>query len=181
LSGHALYAAPDDIWLLLFGGLAAGGQPAWQSLHGPAVEAGVWTHLAVTHDGSRAALYINGSEVASATRSYLPNLKRPLRIGTGATEGDGQFPFLGDVDEVAVFDYALTAPQVAQQFAANATLPRLQIERAGATVRLLWTADGALEAAALPQGPWQEIPGSASPWTVTSAATQRFFRLRLAP
>jgi Concanavalin A-like lectin/glucanases superfamily/Bacterial Ig-like domain/Bacterial Ig domain len=78
---------------------------------GPAqLPAGEWTHLAATYDGAVLRLYVNGSQVASETRTGArPVSNGPLRIG-----GTLIYPeyFKGDIDEVRVYNRALTASEV---------------------------------------------------------------------
>ncbi|HXE12539.1 MAG TPA: LamG-like jellyroll fold domain-containing protein [Bryobacteraceae bacterium] len=70
----------------------------------------VWVHLAETYDGSTIRLYVNGVQVSSLaqTGAIAPSAK-PLQIG-----GDsdwGQY-FKGAIDEIRVYNGALTAAQI---------------------------------------------------------------------
>src|SRR5262249_31924576 len=70
---------------------------------GVALPTGVWTHVAGVYDGSTLRLYLNGSLVASKAYSTpINNTTAPLRIGSGA----GDFPWIGDIDEVRVWNTA---------------------------------------------------------------------------
>ena len=79
---------------------------------GPAqLPAGEWTHLAATYDGTVMRLYQNGVQVGSETRTGTRSVSSgPLRIG-----GTLIYPeyFKGDIDEVRVYNRALTAGEVA--------------------------------------------------------------------
>ena len=69
-----------------------------------------WTHLAVTYDGATLRLYVNGTQVSSVTLAgNILVSTNPLQIG-----GDGIFGqfFRGMIDEVRVYNLALTAAQV---------------------------------------------------------------------
>lgn len=69
----------------------------------------VWTHLAVTYDGSRLRLYINGTEVSSVARTGpIQSSTFPVTIG-----GDpyGQH-FTGMIDEIRIYNVARTAAQI---------------------------------------------------------------------
>ncbi|MFD4994026.1 LamG-like jellyroll fold domain-containing protein [Cellulosimicrobium cellulans] len=72
---------------------------------------GTWVHLVGTFDGSRVRLYVDGVEAAS-----VPG---PASVGTNALPlvvGDqpaGGYPLRGAVDDVRLYDRALTAQQVA--------------------------------------------------------------------
>ncbi|MFN8525928.1 MAG: LamG-like jellyroll fold domain-containing protein [Chloroflexota bacterium] len=79
---------------------------------------GEWSHLAGVYDGAVMRLYKNGREVASAESAVrLPDLGEPFTIGASASGADY---FRGRIDEVAIFDYALSAEQVRDQFLVNA-------------------------------------------------------------
>lgn len=69
-----------------------------------------WTHLAETYDGSAIRLYVNGVEVSSlAQTGNVAASTKQLQIG-----GDsdwGQY-FKGAIDEIRVYNVALTAAQI---------------------------------------------------------------------
>ena len=80
-------------------------------IRGPSqVPVGVWTHLAATYSGTTLALYVNGAQVASAPAAgALASHTGPLRIGGNAIWGEY---FNGLIDEVRVYNRALTASEV---------------------------------------------------------------------
>jgi len=62
------------------------------------------------------------------------------------------------------------------------TSARLRIERSGANVKLSWNNPAyVLQQAALPRGPYNDVPNSVSPHTVTPTFPARFYRLRQQP
>jgi len=62
----------------------------------------------------------------------------------------------------------------------SGSAPRLRIQYDGANVTLSWNAPGfVLQEAAFPQGPYNDVPNSSSPHTVTPSFPSRFFRLKL--
>ena len=78
-----------------------------------------WVFLAGSFDSSTntKVFYMNGHPVATATGSlYQPNTASPLRIGAGATEGTGDYWFNGAVDNVAVFNAALSHQTIADHY-----------------------------------------------------------------
>jgi len=84
------------------------------------IVAGRAYHVAGTFDGTTERLYINGRQVASTALSGATDVTiNGLRIGSW--DGTQQF-FTGTLDEVAVYNKALSATQVAAHFAA-AQLP----------------------------------------------------------
>ena len=74
--------------------------------------ASAWTHLAGTYDGSTLRLYFNGTQVASSAGSgRLHSTVAPLYIGT-LTELKPSTCFSGILDDVRIYDRALSAAQV---------------------------------------------------------------------
>ena len=77
-----------------------------------------WSHVTATYDGSRLAagiiFYIDGLKVDTVAELDYSNggikTKEPFRIGAGADEHSG---LVGDIDEVAVYDRALTSEEAA--------------------------------------------------------------------
>ena len=75
------------------------------------VELGQWHHLAVTYDADtrRLRLYVNGEPAASANNVATTPFST---IGVGRREAAKEFQLLGDVDEVVVYDTALTEEEI---------------------------------------------------------------------
>jgi len=83
-----------------------------------------WTHVAAVFDGDGATgtvrLYVDGVEVDSIASSFGtvpshtddPGIGRTLGNGDADNNGSG-FTFLGDIDEVAIYNRALTANEIA--------------------------------------------------------------------
>ena len=68
----------------------------------------VWTHIAGTHDGATARLYINDQEVNSGS-ARAKGLSGNIFIGT--RDGAQEF-FKGQIDEVRLFNRTLTDGEV---------------------------------------------------------------------
>src|SRR3954468_9282225 len=69
-----------------------------------------WSHLAATYDGTTMRLYVNGSQVASRAQTGSRAVSTgALRIGRNTIYGE---PFLGMIDEVRIYNRALTAAEV---------------------------------------------------------------------
>jgi hypothetical protein len=81
----------------------------------------VWTHLAGTFDGSTISLYMNGQLIGQQTGASLgPSNTQPLLIGgTTQTGPCGQQTTGGLIDEVDIFDRALSEQEVQSIFAAG--------------------------------------------------------------
>ena len=82
-----------------------------------ALAAGAWQHLAATFDGTRLRVYVNGVQVESfAVSGNLATSTRPLFIGGNVVFGD-EF-FSGVIDEVRIYNRALTADEIQTVMAA---------------------------------------------------------------
>src|SRR6185369_1017668 len=82
---------------------------------GGPVQTNTWQHLAGVYNGTNVVLYVNGTPVVSASlsRAFAANQSQGFRLGAG---GGGNYPFNGDLDEVAVCGRALTAAEIAQRY-----------------------------------------------------------------
>lgn len=75
-----------------------------------ALGANAWTHLATTYDGTSQRLYVNGALVSSRAQSGpISTSNNPLEIGGDHIYG---LYFAGQIDEVRVYDTALSQAQV---------------------------------------------------------------------
>ena len=90
-------------------GLIAGGSYA-DAFGTAALTANTWSYLTETYDGSTLRLYVNGTQVASTAHTgTIATSTNPLQIGGDSIYG--QF-FAGMIDEVRVYNTALTAAQI---------------------------------------------------------------------
>jgi hypothetical protein len=120
--------------------------------------------------------------------SQLPFVFTRLWIGATANAGN---PIHGDIDDFAVFASALTEAEIGKL--ASGTSPdqvrpvSVVVEapkftkftrNADGTYTLEWTGGGTLQAAPSVTGPWQDVPGAASPYIVRPAPGALFGRIR---
>ena len=81
--------------------------------------AGQWMHVAVTFDGTTAAIYVNGQLIRSGPWvSGLMNNDAKLQVGTNHLKLDGTLGgsnhfFQGDIDELRLYDRALSESDIA--------------------------------------------------------------------
>ncbi len=78
-----------------------------------------WTHVAATLDGSAGtmSIYTNGVLAAQTTTSVRPfaELQADQSPGIGIgnlNDGGNNFPFIGDIDEIGLYNRALSAPEI---------------------------------------------------------------------
>ena len=77
---------------------------------------GKWHYAVVTFDGTTITLYLDGLPVGTRIASGIPDSggEEPMRMGVNS-DGLSNF-FVGDVDEIRVWNAALTAQQVADAY-----------------------------------------------------------------
>jgi concanavalin A-like lectin/glucanase superfamily protein/fibronectin type III domain protein len=111
-SGGAVYYldANSDQNRPVVGGLFSSGT---QKLYGGSrLTSYTWTHLAATYNGSTQRLYVNGVQVAYRNQTgSMQTSGGVLRIGGNGVTGWGHF-FRGRIDEVRIYNRALTALEI---------------------------------------------------------------------
>lgn len=141
---------------------------------------GAWVHLVGTYDGSSWRLYRNGAQVAStaAPIGALPVDDADWAIGS---TGNGWADYYaGMVDEVAIYDVALSPAQIASHYQAGISVGGpITITWSAGNVTLGWPAGTTLQEATNVTGPYTNVPGSpTSPLTVPASGT-KFYRWTL--
>lgn len=86
---------------------------AWTNIKLPkkfSISENTWTHFAAVYNGEKMRLYIDGVERESKNQSgFISRTSKPLQIGSIW----GSWYFYGHIDEVTVYDSALTASEIA--------------------------------------------------------------------
>jgi chitodextrinase len=89
---------------------------------GNELQEGVWTHVVFVHDGAKDIIYMNGAMAAEKNvPGNLNSTAKPLGIGYNIYDGGSYFN--GALDEVLIYDGALTAQDVADLYAAQSVSP----------------------------------------------------------
>lgn len=81
------------------------------------VSGDVWCHVAITHTGTTARMYINGTLVSTGSGVSLPGTQRDILVGR---RSDG-YGFKGKIDDVRMYDTILTDGQVLDLYLAGYT------------------------------------------------------------
>jgi hypothetical protein len=161
-------------------GLVAGASPATR---------GQWHHLVGIFSEGVLSIYVDGvkgsqRDIGGGLRDGGPSPDR-IMIGATRTGTSGSYNFKGLIDEVAIYDYALSVGQIrAHMHAVQAGPPQATIQRA---VKVSWPSfppGYVLQSAPIVDGPYQNVtttPASegANLWLAfpSDDPAQRFFRL----
>src|SRR3989344_810106 len=83
-----------------------------------------WTHIALVANSSQTTLYVNGAQKTTGTTvsSSFMSKSAVMRIGDPSYDfwGSGPVPFKGYLDELKIYNQALTAAQIKAQYASKA-------------------------------------------------------------
>lgn len=115
--GYWIGVDPNDRWTAHMGD----GVNTEVEADGPTAVLNTWTHLVETYDGTTLKLYVNGALVSSlVTTTYSPNVS-PTQFDIGAEYFNGAQTsfFLGSIDEVSVYNSALTAAKIRSHYNAE--------------------------------------------------------------
>lgn len=107
---YYLAVTPDG---LLYGGFK--GDNGWNSCIAEKVTDEKWHHVAVTYDKNKILTYVDGdsfSEISIGVEGGLEPLQNTAPVTMGATNTNGGEPAQGIIDEVGIFNDALTADDV---------------------------------------------------------------------
>lgn len=81
---------------------------------------GNWWHVTMVHDGTRNIIYVNGQQVATKPVSTkLNSTNRALCFGSNNVDGGQYFP--GALDNVKIYNKALTSAEILKLFTAGTT------------------------------------------------------------
>ncbi len=119
-----------------------------------------WSHLAVTYDGATLRLFVNGVQAASrAVTGATATSAAPLRIGGNSIWSEY---FAGLIDEVRIYNRALTATQIQSDMATpiGGTPP---------PPPSTWSLSGAITPSNLGNGATVNLSGAATTSTVADA------------
>jgi hypothetical protein len=133
---------------------------------------GQWQHIAITRNGNVARLYTNGVIAVFGTVTIPPAIFNPVLNFLGASQYSTD-PFLnGQLDELYVYNYALSGTEIARLMANQPPPPTvpttMSFSASGNSLRLFWPSNylgSRLESNAVgvaASGLWFTVSGSAS-------------------
>jgi hypothetical protein len=142
-----------------------------------------WSFVAVVVQPAGTVAYLlNTNGVQVATNAYPNPVQAFAETGTIGTDtyASAARTFNGVLDEVAVFNHALTPAQIQLLYENGYQLPQVQVglQLAAAGLNLNWP-QGTLFQSTNLYGPWSAITNGASPFAVTPTNAAGFFRVLL--
>ncbi|MBE0544749.1 MAG: hypothetical protein IH623_25710 [Verrucomicrobia bacterium] len=171
-NGWLLYQQPNNTfaWVLFNQGWLSSfmGDPI------SVIQANTWYHMALTYDGSLFRIYVNGQLTATqAYAAFIPNQDGAINLGWRSDNGWN--PFDGTLDDVAIYNKALTLEQVQAHYMATV---RLALSRSGNDLILSWPF-GTLQQADSVTGTYTDMPAATSPHTITIGTLPKFYRVKV--
>jgi hypothetical protein len=177
--GWNVYQHVAGVWTLnIFNG---GGSSTFVSdfVHNPLVP-NSWYHMVITDDRTTMRFYVNGTLVGSAAHASTRFVPNGATGGGGPTvlgqRSDNAFdPFDGTIDDVAFYNKALSAQQIQAHYLSTV---RIVSTWSGNALMLSWPF-GTLQQADTVNGTYSNVDGATSPYPITPAGTQKFYRVRV--
>ena len=82
-------------------------------------QSGKWHHVAGTYDRTNTRVYVDGVEVytSKAYTAQIRSASQVLSIGCSVYDGSTNYCFKGGIDEVKIYNQALSAAQIQQHYA----------------------------------------------------------------
>jgi Concanavalin A-like lectin/glucanases superfamily len=139
-----------------------------------------WSFVAVVLNGTKAVAYLLGTDgiLHSATNPLTNDVE--TWNGVGALGADpANVPsrvFNGTLNDLAVFNYALSPAQINQLVSNASTGLALTIQQSDSNIVLTWT--GTLVESTTLNGPWTTVPDAVSPYVVVPTGGQMFYRVK---
>jgi chitodextrinase len=135
------YPAMGEVYLISYGGwqerfkasLPSSGKVVWTTNHtngisdmdsgeGGELPTGEWTHVVLVHDGAQDLIYFNGVKIAE--KDVVGDLNETTKdLGIGYNAVDGGNGFIGSLDEVQLYNKALTDAEILALFTAQSEAP----------------------------------------------------------
>ena len=152
-----------------------------------------WHFVALTFDQTTnggAALYVDGAAAVTNGNSgisYTWPAGQALQIGFDSTTFYRDYN--GVLDDVRYYNSILSASEISSIYSSGAVADAADLQfqfnftaAPGEGIVLSWLETTAvLQSATSLDGPWTDVTGASSPYTIVPAVSQQFFRYRYTP
>jgi hypothetical protein len=145
---------------------------------------GAWHHLVGVCDevNGSITLYVDGAANATNTVSGgLLSTLFPASIGSRTLSQSDPYNlnFVGTIDEVSIYNYALSASEVQLHYRVGTNGPvSLTATPSGNNWVLTWPL-GTLQSASVVTGPYTNVAGTVSPLTNSTSGANQFYRVKV--
>ncbi len=185
--GYTLSINASDAWTFTTGQKTSG----FDTLSGGSATNTGWAHVVGTFNDATGAkrIYVDGqlvAETTTATGTFGPNpaegtVDNPVPLDQAIGWNLVNYTvFAGGLDEVALYNYALSPAQIKSHYAkgtgAVVVQPTLSIASAGGNVVITWSQGVLLQASDL-AGPWATNSVAVSPWTNSPSLGRQFYKV----
>jgi hypothetical protein len=148
------------------------------------IENETWAFLALRGDLRGASLFVNGKAEGRVDGTFASYGSSSFNFnigGGGIFDGTGN-TFLGGIDEVAVYDRAISDEELCRLYLSGIRVPLvLAVSSTVQGSALVWPC-GVLQSTAFLNldgtATWVDVPAASSPFSLTGLPGQRFYRLR---
>ncbi|MBO3743367.1 family 43 glycosylhydrolase [Actinoplanes flavus] len=172
-SNRYLFTGPRNGGNVLFSAITTGSWQAEKQLsHSAALPGGSWQHLAVTVDGSNAAMYLNGTKVAGATGvtvkpSDLYDASKNYSGYVGRSLYAADPYYAGEVDDFRIYDTALSAAEILELAGRTTSIGGVALPELKAEALI----DDATSTVRLPVRPGTDVTSLAPSFTLATGST----------
>ncbi|HNQ91087.1 MAG TPA: hypothetical protein PKM73_20935 [Verrucomicrobiota bacterium] len=171
-TGWLLYQQPNNTWAWVIYG------DNWVSLFVTdpvtVIAADTWYHVVLRREGNTFSVFVNGKlTVARDWDSYVPNRDGAVNLGWRSL--NDWKPYNGVIDDVAFYHYALTPEQIQNHYTVGV---RIAASKSEGQVTLSWTF-GVLQQADFVDGPFEDVLGATSPFSVPANTPAKFYRVNI--
>ena len=183
LTGWNIYQHQANVWTWNIYSGGSGGSFTSEFVDNPIVP-GTWYHMVLTDDGTNLNWFSNNRHVLTESVEGLGFIQNGVNgdptIAAGPTtlaeRSDGVFgDWDGGIEDVAVYNYVLSPQQIQNHFL-NTT--RLTVVLSGNNAIFTWSA-GTLQSSTTASGPYSNVLGAVSPYSVpVTSLAHVFYRVQ---